>query len=231
MFDLNAAIDDWRGRMTGRPDLQVGDIDELEDHLREIVAELTAKGLAEQEAFLIAVHRLGDPDLLAGEFAAADPGLRRKLRLRWILVGGLAVLALMAFAELVGMMSLGRMELMHVRGPMLGWSWGILQVVVLALGVLFIWKVTTRDRAARSIFSHAVWIVGLLLMIIAAGWLLGRPGAAAISMIPRTLPGDMIPPSLVPLLSAWTRIFLVALPALLLIGLLGLLDRGFRPRR
>jgi hypothetical protein len=42
---------------------------ELEDHLREQVAMLTDAGLAADEAFLVAVKRMGDLDALSREFA------------------------------------------------------------------------------------------------------------------------------------------------------------------
>ena len=45
------------------------DVAELEDHLREQVAALSRAGLATDEAFLVAVKRLGDLDSLSREFA------------------------------------------------------------------------------------------------------------------------------------------------------------------
>ena len=42
---------------------------ELEDHLREQVAALADAGLATDEAFLVAVKRMGDLDALSREFA------------------------------------------------------------------------------------------------------------------------------------------------------------------
>jgi len=45
------------------------DVDELEDHLRSQAIMLEKAGLAEDEAFLIAVKRIGDLDALSREFA------------------------------------------------------------------------------------------------------------------------------------------------------------------
>ena len=45
------------------------DLDELESHLREQVAESKATGLDDDEAFLIGVKRLGEVDGLTAEFA------------------------------------------------------------------------------------------------------------------------------------------------------------------
>lgn len=44
------------------------DIDELEDHLREEIASLMQNSLSEEEAFLIAVRRIGNPPSLSNEF-------------------------------------------------------------------------------------------------------------------------------------------------------------------
>ncbi|HLF44039.1 MAG TPA: permease prefix domain 1-containing protein, partial [Acidimicrobiia bacterium] len=45
------------------------DVDELEGHLRDQIAELDALGLTADEAFLVAVKRMGDVDTLTREFA------------------------------------------------------------------------------------------------------------------------------------------------------------------
>jgi len=49
--------------------VQAVDVAELEDHLREQVAVLMDGGLATDEAFLVAVKRMGDLDTLSREFA------------------------------------------------------------------------------------------------------------------------------------------------------------------
>ena len=45
------------------------DVDELEDHLREQVADLRATGLDDDEAFLVAIKRMGNLDAVSHEFA------------------------------------------------------------------------------------------------------------------------------------------------------------------
>ena len=44
-------------------------MDELEDHLREQVADLRATGLDDDEAFLVAIKRMGNLDAVSHEFA------------------------------------------------------------------------------------------------------------------------------------------------------------------
>jgi uncharacterized protein YjiS (DUF1127 family) len=59
----------WRQQVRARPELRSSDADELEDHLRGSVDELVAIGLSAEEAFLVAVKRMGSLDELSREFA------------------------------------------------------------------------------------------------------------------------------------------------------------------
>lgn len=66
---LEEQIDQWRGYLRRRQAIHSVDVAELEDHLREHVAGLVAAGLATDEAFLVAVKRMGALDALSREFA------------------------------------------------------------------------------------------------------------------------------------------------------------------
>ncbi|NLE22191.1 MAG: hypothetical protein GX624_05360 [Actinobacteria bacterium] len=66
---LEGQISQWREYLRRRQALQPVDVAELEDHLREQVASLTDAGLTEDEAFLVAVKRMGELDALSREFA------------------------------------------------------------------------------------------------------------------------------------------------------------------
>jgi hypothetical protein len=66
---LEERIGEWRNYVRRRQAVFPVDIDELEDHLRSQVDALCEAGLDEDEAFLVAVKRLGDLDSLSREFA------------------------------------------------------------------------------------------------------------------------------------------------------------------
>jgi hypothetical protein len=66
---LEEQIDQWRSYLRRRQAIHSVDVAELEDHLREQVAGLVDAGLATDEAFLVAVKRMGDLDVLSREFA------------------------------------------------------------------------------------------------------------------------------------------------------------------
>lgn len=62
-------IGQWRNYLLRRQAIQTVDVAELEDHLREQIAGLINAGLSHDEAFLVAVKRMGALDELSREFA------------------------------------------------------------------------------------------------------------------------------------------------------------------
>jgi hypothetical protein len=66
---LEERIGEWRSYLSRRQAVQSVDVEELEDHLRTQVKALFEAGLDEDEAFLVAVKRMGDLDRLSREFA------------------------------------------------------------------------------------------------------------------------------------------------------------------
>jgi hypothetical protein len=69
MATLDEQIGQWRNFLRRRRALNGPDVEELETHLRDQVRSLTDAGLAEDEAFLVAVKRMGSLDALSREFA------------------------------------------------------------------------------------------------------------------------------------------------------------------
>ena len=65
----DAQLDQWRHYLASDPALAAADLDELESHLRDQIDDLESVGLSGDEAFLIAVRRLGRVDDLSREFA------------------------------------------------------------------------------------------------------------------------------------------------------------------
>ncbi len=80
---VEAQITEWRAYVAKTPAVDGRDVDELEAHLRDQIAELDAAGLTGDEAFLVAVKRMGDLDTLSREFAREHRGrLWKQLVLR-----------------------------------------------------------------------------------------------------------------------------------------------------
>ena len=85
MESVESQIAEWRAYVAGAPGVNGRDVDELEDHLRGQIAELNEAGLADDEAFLVAVKRMGDLDSLSREFAREHSG---RLWKQLVLSGG-----------------------------------------------------------------------------------------------------------------------------------------------
>lgn len=68
---LEEQIAQWRAYVSRRQALHGPDVEELEGHLRDELVALTDSGLAGDEAFLVAVKRMGNLDALSREFALA----------------------------------------------------------------------------------------------------------------------------------------------------------------
>jgi hypothetical protein len=66
---LEGQIEQWRSYLRRRQAIRPVDVEELEDHLRGEVALLRRAGLSENEAFLVAVKRMGALDAISNEFA------------------------------------------------------------------------------------------------------------------------------------------------------------------
>ena len=68
---LEEHIAQWRAYLRRRQAVHGSDVEELEGHLRDELVTLTEAGLAGDEAFLVAVKRMGNLDALSREFALA----------------------------------------------------------------------------------------------------------------------------------------------------------------
>jgi hypothetical protein len=94
MFDLNAQLKKWNSQLKKSESFKSGDIDELEDQVLEKTKGLQEKGLTEEEAFWVAVHQVGDPDSLNGEYRKINLRTIWQKRLFWIFGGYVFITAL-----------------------------------------------------------------------------------------------------------------------------------------
>ena len=74
METVESQIAEWRVYVANAAAVNGHDVDELEDHLRQQIADLNAAGLADDEAFLVAVKRMGELDALSREYAREHSG-------------------------------------------------------------------------------------------------------------------------------------------------------------
>ncbi len=69
MNEVETQIAEWRAYVGRARAVDGADVDELEAHLRDQMTDLGTAGLSDDEAFLVAVKRMGDIDGLSREFA------------------------------------------------------------------------------------------------------------------------------------------------------------------
>jgi hypothetical protein len=67
--ELESQIGQWRGYVERHRAISASDVDEMEDHLRNQISDLSAGGLHDDEAFLVAVKRMGNVNAISREFA------------------------------------------------------------------------------------------------------------------------------------------------------------------
>jgi len=91
MFDLNEQLEAWKQSFDNVEALESADIKELEQHVRDSIEALRSKGLSPEEAFAIAVRRVGDPRPLAAEFKKVNGNHIWAQRAFWMIVGFLAL--------------------------------------------------------------------------------------------------------------------------------------------
>ena len=105
MHSLDKQIEQWRHCLANSATLNQFDIDELENHLREEMGALSTSGLAQDEAFLVARHRLGDAATLKEEFAKVHGSRYLANHLWWMTAGVLGYLLAAHFAGVASLAS------------------------------------------------------------------------------------------------------------------------------
>jgi hypothetical protein len=166
-FDLNGAIAEWRGGMRREDALGAEVLRELESHLRESVRDLAARGLSEEEAFLIARRRIGAAPEVGREFAAANPDELWRRRLLWSV---LCVVFFWLFSEFfVVVAQLLNISGLVLRRPIADFTWLSVLAAVSAWWVargiahgkaLLRWRRSGRSRRNAG-FSVACGILAM----------------------------------------------------------------------
>lgn len=180
-FDLNRNIANWRAGLAGSPAVRPESLEEMESHLRDSVNALEAQGLSLEEAFLIAVRRIGAPQELEQEFAKVGLGRVWMSRAMWAAIGLTLINivdAMTRFFSACGIALLGpaKLDFSPVKifpGPFTKtFAWiqldlGLRVAVLFGAFVLLRSGIKYRASAERisKWLSHPSWLVlGLLIL-------------------------------------------------------------------
>ncbi|MET7374636.1 permease prefix domain 1-containing protein [Micromonospora arida] len=193
---LEAQFEQWRQYVLRRRELQAVDADELEDHLRGSVDELVAAGLSADEAFLVAVKRMGSLDDLSREFArehserlwkqlvltgdsGSPVGGTRSVRDLWVMLGCAAGAVVSVKVPALFGLSFADDGSFYARNftlfalpwlaAYLAWRRGAQRTVIAALAVLFVLGAVAANAYPLADDSQSVVVTSVHLPI--ALWL------------------------------------------------------------
>ena len=177
MFDLEAAISQWRRQVESK---WIGDqsaLAELEDHLREEIAALAQSGHADEEAWREATSKLGDPVAIGHEFSKIDR-LPRLDRFAFVLILGAGVLAFVCFAVMLvkrgPRLVADPMLTIHVVTITLGYTVGLLAATIAGYGAIRGFLAGAPVPVLKSVTLHIVRIASLITSIFTVlGFILG----------------------------------------------------------
>ncbi len=168
MDQLESDIALWRTAIMRNSAVDAADADELEEHLREQVAELASAGLSSSEAFHIAIQRLGRIDQVTAEFARehgerlwkqfASPAVEAAE------VRGGSVLGMIVFASIAAIsVQLGRL-LAGIPNPGIP-PWFVRDVSLFVLPVLIAYFAWRRALSRRLLVILAAFVVAVALLV------------------------------------------------------------------
>lgn len=160
MPDCESFLAQWRQALSAACHLTPETLDELENHLRERIAELMRTGLSETEACERAAAELGSPETMAREFRKLDRAawLPAKIVARLGIAGAL-ILAVLLLARALTQPVVDVLLSVHAFSVTLGYT------STLLLGVLGACFVLQRARADFS--PHRLAPLGRITLIFA----------------------------------------------------------------
>lgn len=179
-FDLNQEIRRWKEKLAESPGFRNDDLDELECHVQDSVGDLQSRGLSAEEAFTIAVRRVGHGMTLAAEFGSINNSHIWIDRLLWMLIGWASVSIVQSLLSSIAL------ALVFPNG-LRGFLPAVIQVLPLILAALMLGSLVRADgRASRlmtrllckpislSLVFFGIGLASVLLRLLAGFLIVGR---------------------------------------------------------
>ncbi len=175
MFQLEEHLREWSNHFSQTESMHQGDVAELECHVRDAVEVLVASGLNVKEAFMVATHRLGDPNALGGEYRKVSSHCVWARRAFWMTAGCLLF-------ELLRLLFAMAASLGQVFATLAGASGAEMSFVSLVggfvcCGLIATWVIRwhlNNEQAstalARAVLNRSGWVIGsgLVLAVLTA---------------------------------------------------------------
>ncbi len=174
-FDLDQAVAAWRAELARHPGPAPADLRELEAHLRDGFAELKKKDLSDEEAFLVARHRIGPSAPVADEFTKIATKRSWAPRVFWLVFGVFALLrwqeaSLMIWRVILSLFaelsfdysgSPGNWEQDLLGNYIPAFECLLLYLVPLVVAAFWLARGVPRFLAKRLVTRHSVAMTGL----------------------------------------------------------------------
>jgi hypothetical protein len=190
MFQLEEEMLKWQQRFAEAETLRTTDLAELEMHLRDSISSLIVTGLSEEEAFLIAVHRVGEPRRLEQEFGKVNGSHIWSQRVFWMIAGFLLFNVCQLVFDSVAWLSASMAAVAGGNGMAIGYATsGAIIICWIALAITLL-RWTARQSGGQSLnvlFSRGrvnLMAAGsLLLIVIVLGAFLKLCGRIIVSKV------------------------------------------------
>ncbi|MET3769098.1 hypothetical protein ABIB15_001785 [Marisediminicola sp. UYEF4] len=162
---VESRIGEWRAAVLHGGAVADSDADELEGHLREQITDLEAVGLAGDEAFLIAVKRLGEVHQITAEFAR-EHGDRLWKQLAMPGTGAgrpRPIVTMLAFAALTAVLI--QIARMLTAIPGASEAWFVRDISLFVLPVLAAYFAVVRRMPVRRVLVLVAVVAVLALAV------------------------------------------------------------------
>jgi hypothetical protein len=170
MFDLDQKLSEWRKQMLESNVYSASNMEELRAHVLDVMDDLKTKGLNEEEAFCVAVHRIGDVESLNREFSKVNRPLIWRRRIAWLLAGYFIISAIGAVIKIAP-------RLVFTLGAAMGAGTSVLTITSIILAgcltsailiLLFskrMWNSSLADRITSIAKDHYIIFLTSILIL------------------------------------------------------------------
>ena len=169
-FELNKSIHKWRENLGRSAVLRQEDLDELETHVRDVVAKLTGSELSVEEAFLIATRRLGKAEALEQEFAKTNTREVWLGRIMWMMAGVISLGIIGGIAHVASELSiLGGYALISHNSYVLGPISLLSNLLSIGIGLFLVWwMISKKEQVCRQCIQRCLKYPVLSVCMIAS---------------------------------------------------------------
>jgi len=174
---LEARIAEWRGYVTRARTIEPAEAEELESHLRDRIDALRAAGLDDDEAFLVAVRRLGAIDAISREFARTNSARLWKQLVaaperagRDGPAGGLVTALLIGVAAAVALqvlrlLTMGGLDSLSGLGGRVDSSWFLRNAALVPVAATIVWLLVRRRAGVRIALAALLPLAAIVLAV------------------------------------------------------------------